>query len=58
MAASGDKASYTPEERPYLAAVAPAPNYVLLEADSLKLVLTAYDAGGNVIDRFTLAKGN
>jgi len=56
MAASGDKTSYPPDNHPYLAMTAQAPNYVLLEATSSALSLTAYDAAGNVIDVFTLTK--
>jgi len=56
MAASGDKASYTPEDRPYLAVTAPAPNYVLITAQSGELSLTAYDANDDIVDTFSITK--
>jgi len=54
MAASGGKASYAPGERDYIAVGSTAPNYVLLEADSQSLIVTAYDGEHKVIDYFTI----
>ncbi|MCL1805700.1 MAG: metallophosphoesterase [Clostridiales bacterium] len=54
MAASGGKASYTHDDRPYLARTAEAPNYLALLAEGDSLSVTAYSADGGVIDSFTL----
>ena|GEM_PF-2600370 len=54
MVASGGKASYTHDARPYLALTAEAPNYLALSADFGTLSVAAYDADGVVIDAFVL----
>jgi len=56
MAASGGKDSYTPNEQPYLAKIADAPNYVLFTVSASKLTLFAYDEAGQIIDSYTLTK--
>ena len=54
MAASGDKATYVIGESGYIAAVAPAPNYLRIAADSSSLEVTAYDSDGNVVDQVSI----
>ena len=56
MAASGDKPSYTPEPRPYLALTAESTCYVLISATVNELAVTAYDSSGAIIDFFTIKK--
>ena len=56
MAASGDKPTYVLGDRSYIAAYAPAQNFVVLSADSESLVITAYDEEGNIIDEFTIIR--
>jgi 3',5'-cyclic AMP phosphodiesterase CpdA len=56
MAASGAKESYIAANRDYLAALAPAPNYLLLQADSAALTVTAYDERGEAFDICVLAR--
>ena len=51
MAASGDKATYAIGEQGYIAASAPAPNYLLLIANDQSLDITAFDGEGRVIDQ-------
>ena len=50
MVASGDKPTYTPGERDYITALASAPNFVVLSADSESLVITTFDEEGSIID--------
>ncbi|MCL2163539.1 MAG: metallophosphoesterase [Oscillospiraceae bacterium] len=57
MAASGDKADYTPEtDQSYLAVTAPAPNFALISANDDTLTVTAYGSSGEVIDYFSLSR--
>ena len=56
MAASGDKATYPPGGWDYIAATAPAPNYVVLSADGWSLTITAFDAENGIIDEITIVK--
>ena len=56
MAASGDKATYTMNDSDFVAAGAPASNYLLLEADSESLSITAFDGEGKVVDQYTIER--
>lgn len=56
MAASGDKASYIPGEHDYIAACAPAPNYLSVFADHEQLIITAYDGEHCIIDETVIRR--
>jgi len=54
MAATGDKASYLPDNYDYIAMTAHAPNYIKVSANAETLEITAFNLAGEVIDSFTL----
>ena len=56
MAASGGKESYILGDREYIAADAPAPNYLYLFADDRRLTVTVYNGEHSVIDEITMQK--
>ena len=54
MAASGSKESYSADNTDFLEQSGAAPNYLLIEADSERLNITAFDGGGSPIDIVTI----
>ena len=56
MAASGGKESYVLGEAGYAYVSAPAPNYLLISADSESLAVTAYNVEHSVIDSVVMRK--
>lgn len=56
MVASGGKDSYTPSQQPGLLYSTATPNYLLLELQPERLLATAYDQDGAVLDQLLLTR--